>query len=63
MTIILIMAAAYLMHFAPESWTAKLKKTYHGLPLVVQTVVLALVILMIIQSRQSDIQPFIYLQY
>ena len=51
------------MHFAPESWTAKLKKTYHGLPLVVQTVVLALVILMIIQSRQSDIQPFIYLQY
>jgi hypothetical protein len=63
MTIVLIMGAAYLMHFAPESWTTKLKKSYHALPLVAQTVVLALVILMIIQSRQSDIQPFIYLQY
>lgn len=61
--IILVIFGGYLMHFAPESWTRKLKHSFSVAPLLLQTVILALVILIIIQTRQSDIQPFIYLQY
>ena len=63
LAIVLIMAGAFLMHFAPESWTRSLKGLYARMPLVVQTIVLAIVILIIIQVRGSDIVPFVYLQY
>lgn len=63
LAIMLVIIGAYLMHFAPERWTAKLKSAYHSVPLIIQAVVLAIVILIVIQMRQSDIQPFLYLQY
>lgn len=63
LTIVLIMLGAYLMHFAPESWTSWLKNKYGGLNPIFQTIVLAIVLFLIIQMRQTDIVPFIYLQY
>lgn len=63
LTIVLIMTGAYLMHFAPEKWTAWLKGKFGGLHPVLQTIVLAIVLFLIIQMRQTDIVPFIYLQY
>lgn len=63
MAIIIIIAAAFIMHFAPEQWTGKLKKWYHATPLVLQALILAIIIFIIIQSRQSDIVPFAYMQY
>lgn len=59
----IVMVAALLVHFAPSRWTARLKSFYHSMPLVLQAVVLALVIFIAIQARQSEIQPFIYFQY
>lgn len=61
--IVLAIVGAYLMHFAPERWTQKFKKMYTGMPLILQAVVLAIIILLIIQVRSSEIVPFIYLQY
>lgn len=61
--IVLVMVGAYLMHFAPASWTTWLKNKFGKLHPVLQTVVLAIVLFMIIQMRQTDIVPFIYLQY
>lgn len=61
--IVLIMVGAYLMHFAPVSWTTKLSSGFGSLHPVLQTVVFAIVLFLIIQMRQSDIVPFIYLQY
>lgn len=58
-----LMLVAMLIHLAPSSWTAGLSKRYSILPLVLQTVILALVIFLVIQVRQSDLVPFIYLQY
>lgn len=63
LAIVLVMAGAFLMHFAPENWTRGLKGLYTRMPLIIQTVVLAIVILIIIQVRGSDIVPFVYLQY
>ena len=61
--IVVIMAAGYIMHFMPSRWTERLKQGYTALPLLLQAIILAIVILVIIQVRQSDIVPFIYLQY
>ena len=57
------MLGALLMHFVPTRWTGTLKKKYEQTPLLVQAIVLALVIFVVIQARQSDIMPFIYFQY
>ncbi len=61
--IVLVMVAALLTHFAPKRWIRKMRKSYSATPLFVQAVILAIVILVIIQVRQTDIMPFIYLQY
>lgn len=62
-SIVLVIVGAYLMHFAPERWTSRLKTVYHVSPLVIQAIVLALVILIVIQTRQTEIMPFVYMQY
>ncbi len=61
--IVIIVAAAYVIHFLPDRFGEALKRRYTALPLVVQAVILAIVLLVVIQVRQSDIVPFIYLQY
>lgn len=53
----------YMMHFAPSGWTVWLRSRFQAAPVVLQTIVLAIVILLIIQVRGSDIVPFVYLQY
>lgn len=61
--IVLVMAGALLMHFAPARWTSVLIKKYESTPLLIQALILALVIFIVIQTRQADIMPFIYFQY
>lgn len=61
--IVIIMAAGYLLHFMPSRWGDSLQRGYTALPLLLQAIILAIVLLVIIQVRQSDIVPFIYLQY
>lgn len=61
--IVIAIVGAYLMHFAPEKWTHKFKGIFSAMPLVLQAIVLAIIILIIIQVRSSEIVPFIYLQY
>ena len=61
--IVLAIFAGLLIHFAPTSWTESLKRKYNAVPLVAQAVILALVLFFVIQARQSDLVPFVYLQY
>lgn len=61
--IVLVIVLGYAMHFAPTRWFVSARARYEALPLVAQAVVLAVVIFLIIQMRQTDIVPFIYLQY
>lgn len=61
--IVLAILLGYFMHLAPGSWSIAMKKWLNKTPLIVLAIILALVILLIIQVRQSDIVPFIYLQY
>lgn len=63
LTIVLAMAAGYLIHVAPVSLTSPVKRAVTGAGPLVQGLLLALVLLLAIQVRSSDIVPFIYLQY
>ena len=61
--IVLAMLLGYFMHLSPKRWSDGAKGVYGRMPLIVQAFILAIVIILIIQVRQSDIVPFIYLQY
>ena len=61
--IVLIMAAAFFVHFLPDRLYKQAMDVYGKIPLLAQAVVLAIVIFIVIQTRQSSLVPFIYLQY
>lgn len=61
--IVVAMLVALVMHFLPGRWTESVKNMYADLPLVSQGLILAAFIFFVIQTRSSDLVPFIYLQY
>lgn len=61
--IVAAIAAGYFMHFTPKSWTTGTVRVYDSLPLVIQSVFLAALLFIVIQTRQSELVPFVYLQY
>lgn len=63
MLIVVAIGAAILMHYCPRSWSADLSSVYTSVPVVIQGILLAVVIFFVIQASQSELVPFIYLQY
>ncbi len=61
--IVLTIFVGFFLHFTPHSWTVRLRSQYAVQPLIVQSVIFAIVLFLVIQSRQTDLVPFIYLQY
>jgi len=61
--IVALMLAGYAVHVAPSRFTGRFKDAFMRSSSLIQAVSLAIVILIVIQVRQSDIVPFIYLQY
>ena len=51
MAVILIMLAGYMMHFAPRSWSDRMRQGYISLTPLWQAVILAVVLIVIIQVR------------
>ena len=58
-----LMLLGYVLHFLPESLEQRCKTAFARLPMVVYVVALVLMIVLIIQVKSSDIQPFIYFQF
>ena len=63
MMIVIAIAAGLLMHFSPRSWSVGATRALTAMPLMVQGLILAMIIFFVIQTRQSELVPFIYLQY
>lgn len=61
--VVVLILAGFVFHFLPEKFYGRLLNAYDCLPLVFQALILALIIFLVIQTRQSEIMPFIYLQY
>lgn len=63
LSIVLLIVGAYVVHISPSRLTGRVRTLFETSPAIVQAIIFALVILIVIQVRQSDIVPFIYLQY
>lgn len=63
MMIVLAIAMGYIAHMTPRTWTAGAAEAYTALPAVYQGLLLATIIFIVVQTRQSELVPFIYLQY
>lgn len=61
--IVLALLTGYIAHITPKSWTTGMTRLYISMGVVWQALFLALVIFFVIQTRQSDLVPFIYLKY
>ncbi|MDE6285838.1 MAG: MBOAT family protein, partial [Muribaculaceae bacterium] len=61
--IMIALGAGYLMHFTPRGWSTGVARVYTEMPLVLQAILLSAVLFLVIQTRSSDLVPFIYLQY
>ncbi len=61
--IVLLLVGSLLFHLFPSRWSRATMRGFHGLSPIIQTIILAIIILMCIQFRSADLVPFIYLQY
>ena len=53
----------FVLHFLPDAWGDKISATLSRSPLWAQIAVFVLLILIVIQIKSSDVQPFIYMQF
>ena len=61
--IVVTMAVGLVMHLSPRRWSDDASALYVDLSVYWQAVLLAAIIFLVVQTRQSEIVPFIYLQY
>ena len=58
-----LMALGFVLHFAPKRWEDACKHAFIKLPIIAYVIILVAVIVLIMQVKSSDIQPFIYFQF
>ena len=61
--ILTAMGVGFALHFSPKSWSKYMLGKYIAMPIVIQAIVFAIIIFIVIQTRQSSLVPFVYLQY
>lgn len=61
--ILTVIGIGFALHFSPSSWRNYLVSRYISLPIIVQAIILAIVLFIVVQTRQSELVPFVYLQY
>ena len=61
--VVALMVLGYALHFAPDDVEQRCKRAFVELPTGCYAMALVLMIVLIIQVKSSDIQPFIYFQF
>ena len=61
--VLIMMLIGYTLHFIPKSVELKTENIVTNLPLLLKVVFMMLVILLVVQFKSSEIQPFIYFQF
>ncbi len=61
--VLTIIVGAYIMHYLPRRHTDAVRSRFAAVPLIWQAVILAIVLFIVIQTRQSSLVPFLYLKY
>ena len=61
--VLLMMLFGYALHFIPKSLEIKAELSVTNLPLLLKVAFMILVIILVVQFKSSEIQPFIYFQF
>lgn len=61
--VLLLMLLGYLLHFAPQGLELRARNWVTEMPLVAKVAVMVMVVILVVQFKSSDIQPFIYFQF
>lgn len=61
--VLILMLVGYILHFVTSSFKNSIQDTITGLPLLFKIFILIIVIMIVVQFKSADIQPFIYFQF
>jgi len=61
--VLLLMLLGYLLHFAPHGLELRARNWVTEMPLIAKVAVMVVVVILVVQFKSSDIQPFIYFQF
>ena len=62
-SVLLMMLIGYTLHFIPKSVELKTENIVTNLPLLLKVSFMILVVLLVVQFKSAEIQPFIYFQF
>ncbi len=62
-TVFTLMIIGFLLHFAPKRLEDACKQAVISMPLIVKALAFVILIVMIMQIKSAEIQPFIYFQF
>ena len=59
----MLIATGFILHYLPSAWNERIATWAGRAPIAVQVAALVLIIMLVVQVRSSEVQPFIYLQF
>jgi D-alanyl-lipoteichoic acid acyltransferase DltB (MBOAT superfamily) len=61
--VFILMVIGYSLHMVPDSFTERIKETVIRMPLYAKALCIVGVIVLVIQTKSAEVQPFIYFQF
>jgi alginate O-acetyltransferase complex protein AlgI len=61
--VVMLMILGFILHGLPENWEHRFQHTITRMPLLAKAVWMLVIIVIVIQTKSSGIQPFIYFQF
>lgn len=58
-----MIVVGFILHFLPDSWEKAVSNRVIKSPLLIQAIIFILLIILVVQVKSSEIQPFIYMQF
>jgi D-alanyl-lipoteichoic acid acyltransferase DltB (MBOAT superfamily) len=62
-SVCVVFLIGYIMHFIPDTWHQQAELAVRKMPLVMKAVCMVAMIAIVMQTKSSEIQPFIYFQF
>lgn len=62
-SVLLVMLMGYILHFMPRSIELDARNLVYRMPLAAKVAIMAALVVLVIQVKSSEIQPFIYFQF
>jgi alginate O-acetyltransferase complex protein AlgI len=61
--VVFLILLGYTLHFIPDSVTERIEEKVIEMPLIGKAMCLVAVIIVVVQTKSADVQPFIYFQF